>query len=132
MVKLDTNETAALSGALIEKIAKHNSVSTEDLLAQMVLRTVSETGAVYVDDRESPKSMMFVLLGHYGVLAEKTCVIMAAEADTGDYHAIWLAAKQFYKMNDCKFTLLGGYLGGGFEPLKALMDSPKHLNIYIQ
>lgn len=130
MHKLDTNEAAALSGDIIDKIAAQHDITQEALVAQMVIRTVSSAGAVYVDDKESPTKLVYLLLGTYGILGDSACVVMAAEGS--DTKILYAAAKQFAKEHTCKHIVLGDFTGENSLSMKEHMGDPTRVEIYTQ
>ena len=132
MNRLDTNEVAALQSPMIATIAAQHNTDDKQLLAQMVLRTVSTTGAVYVDDKENPTSLVYLILGTFGMLAEASCIVAASESASGKYSTHFMAAKQFAKERMCKSIIVGDFSGSGQEALKEKLASPKNVNIQVQ
>ena len=132
MNRLDTNEVAALQSPMLAAIAAQHNTDDKQLLAQMVLRTVSTTGAVYVDDKANPTSLVYLILGTFGMLAEASCIVAASESASGEYSSHFMAAKQFAKERLCKSIVVGDFSGNGQEALKAKLKSPRNVNIQVQ
>ena len=132
MNRLDTNEVAALQSPILATIAAQHNTDDNQLLTQMVLRTSSSTGAVYVDDKTNPTSLVYLLLGTYGMLAEASCVVAASENASGEYSTHFMAAKQFAKEKMCKSLIVGDFSGSGKEALIEKLGSPTNVNIQVQ
>lgn len=132
MHRLDTNEVASLESPMITAIAEQHNTDDAQLLAQMVVRTVSTTGAVYVDDKVKPTSLVYLVIGTFGVLAEASCIVAASESTSGEYSTHFMAAKQFAKERMCKSIVVGDFSGSGQEALKEKLKSPKNVNIQVQ
>ena len=107
MVKLNTTEIASIDGEFFDKMCLDIGSDAAKTNAQMVLRETTGTGAVFVDDKEKPKFCMFLLVGTYGVEAERVCVILNVYGAAKNLSPAALAAKQYARDNFC------GKIGGG-------------------
>lgn len=111
MVKLTASEIASLDPDFMEQASKSMGVENTTLMNQMVMYATAESGATFVDNKENPTFMLFLMLGTYKANGERICVILGVHGEHPNSKVAALSIIQFAKENTCKNVGCGTFSG---------------------
>lgn len=132
MEKLETSEIATLTHSCLKGLADACGSSVEAVRANLVMRSISNSGAVFVDNKETPASILVLSLGTYSAAATNACVVsLVHKDDPTNFSVEAMVCRQYAKDSGCKLIAGGDFSGEQFDKFWENFNTHKTDNIKI-